>query len=139
MKKTTKKKVAKKVPLSRYAANPKNPETLNKNVAKIWVKALRSGDFEQTTGSLCRRTNKEGEYSHCCLGVLCEVLIDKIPLVRTKDLAYRFKNKKSSGTIDSKLQSFIGLSDDLHSTLISMNDTHNKSFKQIARYIETHE
>lgn len=33
-----------------------------------WVAALRSGEYEQTTGAL----RKEGGY--CCLGVLCDVV-----------------------------------------------------------------
>lgn len=35
----------------------------------LWVEALRSKDYDQTTGTL---NDKKG---HCCLGVLCEVAI----------------------------------------------------------------
>lgn len=37
------------------------------NVAMKWVKALRSGKYGQTTGTL---QDKQG---YCCLGVLCEI------------------------------------------------------------------
>jgi hypothetical protein len=38
-----------------------------------WLVALRSGEYTQGTKKL-RTGNKEvGTYSHCCLGVLCEV------------------------------------------------------------------
>src|SRR5579872_462210 len=33
-----------------------------------WVSALKSGEFRQTTGSLCRTSSEENQY--CCLGVL---------------------------------------------------------------------
>jgi len=40
---------------------------MKKDVADIWVKALRSGKYEQTTG----RLKTTGGY--CCLGVLCDI------------------------------------------------------------------
>lgn len=36
-----------------------------------WVRALRSGKFEQTTGTL------EDANGHCCLGVACKIFIPK--------------------------------------------------------------
>lgn len=41
---------------------------MKKEIADIWVKALRSGNYKQTEGHL-----KAGD-GYCCLGVLCEVL-----------------------------------------------------------------
>ena len=38
---------------------------------KLWVAALRSGNFSQGTSFLC--TSKKGQDRHCCLGVWCEV------------------------------------------------------------------
>jgi hypothetical protein len=43
-------------------------KTNKKNIRK-WVKALKSGKFEQTTGQLF--DNKENKY--CCLGVACRL------------------------------------------------------------------
>jgi hypothetical protein len=43
---------------------------LKKRVKKKWLEALRSGKYEQTSGTL----SQDGKY--CCLGVLCEVAID---------------------------------------------------------------
>lgn len=39
---------------------------------KAWVKALRSGKYKQTSGTLCNDTT----YSFCCLGVYCHTLED---------------------------------------------------------------
>lgn len=43
-------------------------------IAKIWVDALRSGEYTQAAGALkVARFYPEVGYSHCCLGVLCEL------------------------------------------------------------------
>jgi len=42
---------------------------MNKKWKKKWVKALRSGDYEQCTGKL----HKAGD-GFCCLGVLCDIV-----------------------------------------------------------------
>ncbi len=46
----------------------------------LWVQALRSGDYEQTQGALCRtRDSGPGgnltprQAGYCCLGVACDV------------------------------------------------------------------
>lgn len=44
---------------------------MKEKIAKKWVKALRSGNYSQTTGKLC---NPHGD-SFCCLGVLTELYI----------------------------------------------------------------
>ena len=41
---------------------------MDKKLKKKWVKALRSGQYQQTHGQL--RT----EEGYCCLGVLCDVM-----------------------------------------------------------------
>jgi hypothetical protein len=41
---------------------------MNKKIKKLWVKALRSGDYTQGTGSL-----RDSENNFCCLGVLCNL------------------------------------------------------------------
>ncbi len=47
---------------------------MNANIKKIWLKALRSGEYEQTTTRLCRpRSDGVG---FCCLGVLCDLSDD---------------------------------------------------------------
>jgi len=61
---------------------------MKKNVAKKWVKALRSGKYKQSREML----KNSGGY--CCLGVLCEILDfkwtvhdrcpDLIPVIRYK-------------------------------------------------------
>ena len=46
---------------------------MNEQIAKRWVDALRSGEYNQGEGFLCR-IDANGRKYHCCLGVLCEIL-----------------------------------------------------------------
>ena len=39
----------------------------NREHMRLWVEALRSGRYEQTTGRL------RGETGYCCLGVACDI------------------------------------------------------------------
>lgn len=40
---------------------------MDKKIKKVWVKALKSGEYTQASGSL-----KDGDW-FCCLGVLCDI------------------------------------------------------------------
>lgn len=44
---------------------------MNADNVRKWVEALRSGDYVQTEGTLCRRYDAEARY--CCLGVVCDL------------------------------------------------------------------
>ena len=45
---------------------------MNKTLKKRWVKALRSGEYQQGKNVLCR-TTRSGNDKFCCLGVLIDV------------------------------------------------------------------
>lgn len=44
---------------------------MRRDIAKRWVRALRSGRYRQGTGVLCYRRDDGMHY--CCLGVLCDL------------------------------------------------------------------
>ena len=44
---------------------------MKQEIAKIWVEALRSGEYTQGRERLKKIT--KGVVTHCCLGVLCEL------------------------------------------------------------------
>ena len=46
---------------------------LPKEKIQEWVDALRSGDYIQTTGRLCRDDGSKHK-TFCCLGVLCDLV-----------------------------------------------------------------
>lgn len=45
----------------------------NKERIKLWVEALRSGEYEQCRQVL--RTTRQGKYQYCCLGVATEIAV----------------------------------------------------------------
>ena len=118
--------------------------------APDWVKALRSGDYEQGKEALC----KGGSF--CCLGVLCEIL--ELPKVdHSGAIYYNFPRPEGALSAVGMQQSVIPriwqpiiledlnlqqvVEDDegdkrtLHTHLICMNDA-GKTFDEIADYIE---
>jgi hypothetical protein len=78
-----------------------------------WVKALRSGEYEQTKHEL------ECDGAFCCLGVLCKVGGIDLDDV---NVAYHLLE---------------GITGD-YGPLVGLNDVDGKSFNEIADYIEVH-
>ena len=48
------------------------PYIMNTDVKDLWVAALRSGTYTQTTGEL------QNAYGFCCMGVLCDLYFQKV-------------------------------------------------------------
>ncbi len=121
------------------------------SVIEKWIKALRSGDFQQCRGAL--KTNK----GYCCLGVLCELYLNDHPKAFWKKAtnfvipeSFRFHVSKEAGmnaaigTLPNEVVEWAGLSpgDPLVTTklgkkmpLTSLNDG-GVSFSEIATLIE---
>jgi len=49
---------------------------MDQDVKREWIEALRSGEYEQATGTLRKRAS-DG-VKHCCLGVLCDLVKDRV-------------------------------------------------------------
>lgn len=48
---------------------------MNQDIKQKWIKALRSGEYKQTTGNLCSLGEKgDSTPRFCCLGVLSELM-----------------------------------------------------------------
>lgn len=115
------------------------PNANGKDLARAWVTALRSGEYHQGEGYLC----KDGHF--CCLGVLAH--IGGVPH-EAKDNggdSFNFgqddtnhKNFMSSSWIARRLPelSTIFAEDSFITELMDMNDTQRKTFAQIADVIE---
>jgi hypothetical protein len=93
---------------------------MDKKLKAKWVKALRSGEWKQTTDRYQR------DDSFCCLGVLACLKAGK----RLDDYECE-KMWRGGGYLDKAIP------DDKSDKLITMNDS-GKSFKVIATYIEKH-
>lgn len=107
---------------------------------KLWVEALRSGEYEQTQEQLCDSTD-DGGYSYCCLGVLCEVAIKAgLPITvnfgEDEPKAYDFNGITNTADLNYQLLKEFELTSENQSTLIGMNDDENAPFTEIADWIE---
>jgi hypothetical protein len=96
---------------------------------KLWVEALRSGKYEQTTGVL--RNAGEGR---CCLGVACEVLStqwEKNGADYWTPLGF-----KMDGYLPEPIGQRFGLDSQAMAKFVRWNDNVRKSFEEIADIIE---
>ncbi|HWG97181.1 MAG TPA: hypothetical protein VN647_08875 [Nitrospira sp.] len=98
---------------------------MNKN-AKAWVRALRSGKYQQGKGRL-----RKGD-SYCCLGVACE-------LAKRKRVIKRFVGNRSN--LPQKVKKWLGLRSEEGAYdfgyLTTDNDIWDKTFAQIADIIDS--
>ena len=99
---------------------------------KTWIKALRSGKFQQTDGQLCRRPTADPldtrDPRHCCLGVYEE-------LCREKPLSEKLGCQGGNSMQVADFLSEQGVCDVMQGELADMNDN-GKTFEEIAGFIE---
>lgn len=113
-----------------------------KEARRLWVEALRSGEYKQGTGKLETRTD-EGELTNCCLGVACRAAHKWGVFV---DMA---GERILGNYLDSQpsVKEWLGLKDcrgfykincwDTLNCLAYDNDIHGLSFHEIADIIES--
>ncbi len=99
---------------------------VDKKLKAKWVTALRSGKYTQGKGVL-----KDCNGSYCCLGVLCHVAGKRIP-AHTMNL----DNSPSLRKLRDSLSLGVEIDGNKQCELTVMNDDKNRSFKQIADWIE---
>jgi hypothetical protein len=119
---------------------------LRQQLRREWIAALRSGEYEQGRGSLCRN----GRY--CCLGVACAVIEKHFPALmpretndengecswhgRTEvlpDAAQLILGMRSAGGATKN-----GMKITKYPSLIEENDWCRTPFSTIADFIEQH-
>jgi hypothetical protein len=106
---------------------------MKKDIKIGWVAALRSGKYRQRKYALCC----DGEY--CCLGVLCEINgLHKESKDNDPDgyNSYSYKDTSDSENVPEAFADEIELSEKHRNTLTHMNDTNEKTFAEIADWIE---
>jgi len=117
---------------------------LNREQFRKWIKALKSGRYKQTTGTL---NDKDG---YCCLGVACKILIPK------NKWKYQTKMDENTGE-ETEIPYLEGdmpnyqkyaptwlkeINDDIQkrredgNSLDVLNDTEKYNFKEIAKALE---
>lgn len=123
---------------------------MNKN-AKKWIKALRSGKYNQARG-LLREVTDDGEVTYCCLGVACDLYAKEHRLSwEEKDVRYfegdtqtKYSLLGERFSLPEEVAEWLGMNpggeftfkDGRSSDLVTQNDDEKKSFKQIANIIE---
>lgn len=107
---------------------------LDKHIKERWVKALKSGQYQQTDGTLRRKA--DDKYSYCCLGVLVDILPDTAwyPLSGSSTFGYHFGEESRYAFLGPLLLATTGLEYRDMYTLMGKNDN-GVSFTEIADYI----
>lgn len=96
------------------------------SIKKKWVAALRSGDYKQGAGNLCKNMSPR----HCCLGVLADIVDPERNTWEGSDNDF--------GHPDNKQQRLLlggYLSNRKLDKLVNLNDDKGLSFKDIAAFI----
>lgn len=108
-------------------------------VKRLWVDALRSGEYEQAIG----RVKRAGAY--CALGVLLHVAAeysDDLVTEAGDDFYPAWDGSEVDGgpiyDLPSVVLEWAGLNDAMETVIIEMNDDEGRPFGEIADYIEEH-
>lgn len=111
---------------------------MKKEIAEIWITALESGKYEQTTGVL------KDHVGYCCLGVLCDISgLGTFGESDTEYPVYTLPNDNFSNcSLPFEVLDWADISDEFGSfdetdsfkTLSVLNDS-GKSFTEIAEII----
>jgi hypothetical protein len=108
---------------------------MQKTIKKQWVKALRSGKYEQAQERLLDDNGKM-----CCLGVLCDIAFDGewdkefgawVMFPDDENL-----DRTDGGELPMSMLDSIGMDLNDQEKLITLNDEDGFTFAQIADYIE---
>jgi hypothetical protein len=104
---------------------------MNKVIKKEWVERLRSGKYKQGKYRL-----RDSNNNYCCLGVLCEVYVDEKlipePILVDENGPYSYGKEGNTSLLPLEVR----LSSFWASELMCMNDKLDRTFPEIADYIE---
>ena len=115
---------------------------------RLWVEALRSGEYNQGQNALCEK-DIEGTLKYCCLGVACKIsgLGEFVPVPNLPHppsvFTFVTKDEQPQYSVLPKLvKEWLGLCaydgsyQDNNTSLIDLNDE-GASFNEIANIIES--
>lgn len=105
---------------------------LRQTIREEWVKALESGEYKQGQGAL-ETIDDEGNHCYCCLGVACLIAQKHGIKVHFNEVDGRIGG--GDFDIQPEVACALKLSPGKEGELISLNDTDDRSFVQIADYI----
>lgn len=109
---------------------------MNSEYKAKWVAALRSGEYQQCTKRL------QNQSGFCCIGVLSDIVKNDVD-AEWVDFEYTWRDENSNEVLSEMLEMPIIVrvlvqfpSIDRVGWLVDMNDAQNKTFLEIADYIE---
>lgn len=115
----------------------------HKKRVKLWLDALRSGEYKQGQQYLAQFLKKRADWHYCCLGVACEIASKYIHLDTSiydnGSCAIPGDVKKYNDNcsfLDQDIKNWYGLSDWAENELLRMNDSFGWNFERIANWIE---
>jgi hypothetical protein len=117
---------------------------MNKDIAKLWTAALRSGKYKQGHGYL--HSIKDDNETFCCLGVLCDLYQQDRRKEKKKGLFVdktdlrRIKYNHMGGVLPLEVSDWANMASTVGEvgdrSLARMNDAISYDFKLIAEFIE---
>lgn len=116
-----------------------------KKIRREWIKALRSGKYKQTRGTL--HSTKRNRDSFCCLGVLCDLALKK-GVLKPTDIVVSYNEYHylgRNGVLPKAVQDWAGLQTEDGEykgkkgsrDLTTDNDTAKRNFSKIADILES--
>lgn len=114
---------------------------MKREIADIWTKALRSGEYGQCRGNLSDGKN------FCCLGVLCDIAVKNgvDVLITTEEWDNHIQYDGEAICPPNSVLEWAGFMKnnngaryDEYTTLWELNDCLGKSFAEIADVIDKH-
>jgi predicted aminopeptidase len=112
---------------------------MKKNIKKAWLKALRSGEYNQGFGKLCQTI--DGVDFYCCLGVLSNECLDGYWSKDDEDSAtWYFHDVYTKGdsafTLPHIITKDLKITEEKWMDILSEMNDFGQTFEEIAYWIE---
>lgn len=104
-------------------------------ILDAWVGALRSGEYTQSTGSLCT-IRTDGSIGNCCLGVLGRVMGLSVEHISQGGYLWTGFSRDVLDSLGDPANPYALMSFDQQAEFVSLNDEQGKSFSDIAAHID---
>lgn len=114
---------------------------MDKTIAKRWVDALRSGEYEQGRNRLAQQT-QDGRVEYCCLGVLCELAVKdgvippKTPYDRVLDSGIFAYEGIATAMPPAAIESWAGIPDESDDSRYRVSVTPEVATQLEANYLD---
>lgn len=117
---------------------------MKKEIAELWVKALRDGSYEQAAGRLRKVASDQSITRYCCLGVLCDLYLKETDKGEWIGEVFKIDRTDASNVVlPHQVEYWAGMrtrdgSFAARKNLMIMNDS-GASFNEIANTIEKYQ